>query len=176
MNTGPSGRGDAALLIVIMGVTASGKSTVAGALAQATGWPVLEGDDFHPPENIARMKAGIALDNADRSGWIDAIGSAVRAAPHSAPVILACSALNEEVRSRLAKAAGRGCFWVLLDVPKSQLAERDCSGAKTISCRPRCWARSWMRWSRRSTRCASTARSRWRGYAARSAMRSAAEK
>ena len=124
MNTGPSGRGDAALLIVIMGVTASGKSTVASALAQATGWPVLEGDDFHPPENIARMKAGIALDNADRSGWIDAIGSAVRAAPHSAPVILACSALNEEVRSRLAKAAGRGCFWVLLDVPKSQLAER----------------------------------------------------
>ena len=124
MNTGPSDRGDAALLIVIMGVTASGKSTVASALAQATGWPVLEGDDFHPPENIARMKAGIALDNADRSGWIDAIGSAVRAAPQSAPVILACSALNEEVRSRLAKAAGRGCFWVLLDVPKSQLAAR----------------------------------------------------
>lgn len=124
MLTGTFLGADTDLLVVIMGVTASGKSTVSQALAESTGWPVLEGDDFHPRENIAKMKAGYWLDNTDRSGWIDAIGRAVLVAPQSGPVILACSALNAEVRSHLVEAAGRRCFWVLLNVPQGQLAER----------------------------------------------------
>ncbi|MGJ8560724.1 MAG: gluconokinase [Litorimonas sp.] len=87
-------------LIVIMGVSGCGKSTIGRALADKNGWPFLEGDRFHPAENIKKMASGIALTDQDRAGWIDNICEAVDG--HSAPVlVLACSALTPFVRTRL---------------------------------------------------------------------------
>ena len=56
--------------VVVMGVSGSGKSTLGAMLADALSVPFLEGDSFHPPENVARMAAGVALTDADREGWL----------------------------------------------------------------------------------------------------------
>ena len=88
--------------VVVMGVTGSGKSTIGTRLAAALACPYIEGDDKHPPENIARMRAGIALTDADREGWLDAIGrdiAVAAAAGHG--VVAACSALKRPYRDRL---------------------------------------------------------------------------
>ncbi|MBV8458336.1 MAG: gluconokinase, partial [Acetobacteraceae bacterium] len=60
------------LVAVVMGVSGSGKTTVAQALAARLGWPVLEGDEFPPPANVAKMRAGMPLDDADRWPWLEA--------------------------------------------------------------------------------------------------------
>lgn len=87
-------------LIVIMGVSGCGKSTVGRALAQHNNWPYLEGDDFHPDENIQKMSSGTPLTDPDRASWVEAICEAVDA--QTAPVlVLACSALTPFVRNRL---------------------------------------------------------------------------
>src|SRR4051794_41885353 len=64
-------------IIVVMGVSGSGKSTLASGLAEREGWPLLEGDTFHPPANIAKMQAGIPLTDEDRWPWLRAIAARV---------------------------------------------------------------------------------------------------
>jgi carbohydrate kinase (thermoresistant glucokinase family) len=85
-----------------MGVSGSGKTTVAAGIARQAGWILLEGDSFHPPANIAKMKAGIPLTDEDRWPWLQAIGARedeLRAAGQSA--IVACSALRRTYRDIL---------------------------------------------------------------------------
>jgi gluconokinase len=88
--------------LIVMGVSGSGKSTVGRLLAERLGWEFYDGDDFHPPENIAKMAAGIALDDNDRAPWLavlhDLIASCL--ARHALGV-LACSALKERYRQTL---------------------------------------------------------------------------
>lgn len=87
-------------LIVIMGVSGCGKSTIGRALADKHGWPFLEGDRFHPADNIEKMASGVALTDQDRAGWVNNIGESIDA--HAAPIlVLACSALTPFVRTRL---------------------------------------------------------------------------
>jgi carbohydrate kinase (thermoresistant glucokinase family) len=89
-------------VLVMMGVSGSGKTTVASAVAQRLGWDLLEGDKFHPPENVSKMAAGVALTDADRWPWLHAIASAIdkeRAAGNSA--VVACSALKRSYRDIL---------------------------------------------------------------------------
>ena len=62
-------------VLVVMGVSGSGKSTVAKPVAERLGWPFQEGDDLHPAANVAKMKAGIALDDTDRAPWLDAVAA-----------------------------------------------------------------------------------------------------
>lgn len=96
--------------IVVMGVTAAGKSTVMDALADALAWPCAEGDDFHPPSNVAKMRAGIPLDDDDRWPWLDAIAAWIgtqEAAGSSS--IVTCSALRRAYRDRLRR--GRPSVW-----------------------------------------------------------------
>jgi carbohydrate kinase (thermoresistant glucokinase family) len=93
------------VIVVIMGVSGSGKSTVGSALAAALGWPLVEADDLHPPANVAKMAAGIPLDDADRWPWLDRIVDALRCALQQQPdVVLACSALKQAYRDRLMRA------------------------------------------------------------------------
>jgi gluconokinase len=61
------------MILLVMGVTGSGKTTVGKLLAQRLGWLFLDADDFHPAENIAKMKRGIPLRDEDREPWLDAI-------------------------------------------------------------------------------------------------------
>lgn len=87
---------------VVMGVSGSGKSSVGRQLAQALQRPFIEGDAFHSAENIARMSAGIALSDADRAGWLSALGDEIhRARLLHGGYVLSCSALKRAYRDRL---------------------------------------------------------------------------
>ncbi|GAB4491884.1 MAG: gluconokinase [Anaerolineales bacterium] len=87
---------------VIMGVSGSGKTAVGQALAQKLGWDFFDADDFHPPKNIAKMAAGIPLDDSDRAPWLDALHDLISASLKAGrPGVLACSALKERYRQRL---------------------------------------------------------------------------
>ena len=85
--------------VVVMGVAGCGKSSLGGALAQASGLPLVEGDDFHSPASRDKMNRGIALTDADRDGWLATLGDALRRHPHGA--VLTCSALKRAYRDRL---------------------------------------------------------------------------
>jgi gluconokinase len=86
--------------IVVMGVSGSGKSTVGAALAQRLGVPFADADDFHPPANIAKMTAGVALDDDDRHPWLDAIGRWL-ADRCDGGGVMSCSALKRKYRDQL---------------------------------------------------------------------------
>jgi gluconokinase len=111
-------------VLVVMGVSGSGKSTVAKPLAERLGWPFQEGDDLHPAANVAKMKAGIPLDDADRAPWLGAIADwiAERLRAESGGVVT-CSALRRAYRDRL-RRAGEGVTFIYLDGSKAVIAER----------------------------------------------------
>jgi gluconokinase len=91
-----------ATVLVMMGVSGTGKTTVGEALARRLGWGFQEGDDFHPPANIAKMKAGRPLDDADRAPWlarVEAWIAAELAAGRSG--VITCSALKRTYRSAI---------------------------------------------------------------------------
>ncbi|HEY3408532.1 MAG TPA: gluconokinase [Propionicimonas sp.] len=110
--------------VVVMGVAGTGKSTIARALAERLGWPFGEGDDLHPAANVAKMAAGIPLDDADRWPWLDAISAwtAEQAAAGNSTIVT-CSALRRAYRDRLRAAAPDTVFVHLVGSP-ALLAER----------------------------------------------------
>jgi gluconokinase len=90
------------MIILLMGVTGSGKTTVGRLLAQQLSWQFVDGDEFHSAANIAKMRQGIALTDVDRKPWLEAIREAIlRWVAESKSVVLACSALKEKYRSPL---------------------------------------------------------------------------
>lgn len=89
---------------VVMGVAGCGKSTVGAALAARMGATYLDGDDLHPPANIARMSAGHPLTDADRAPWLDRVGQTLAQTPGTC--LIGCSALKRAYRNRIRKAAG----------------------------------------------------------------------
>lgn len=90
--------------IVVMGVSGCGKSTVGQALARRLGWRFADGDDFHPPANVEKMRAGIPLDDNDRAPWLARLNETMReAVARDEPLVLACSALRQRYRERLAE-------------------------------------------------------------------------
>jgi carbohydrate kinase (thermoresistant glucokinase family) len=107
--------------IVVMGPSGCGKSTLGAALAARLGVPFIEGDALHPPENLAKMAAGVPLDDADRAPFLDAVGAALAARPEGA--VASCSALRRTYRDRLRARAGRVAF-VLPLAPRAVLAAR----------------------------------------------------
>ncbi len=106
-----------------MGVSGCGKSTIGEKLARAIGAEFLEGDEFHPTENVAKMAGGTPLTDKDRSAWLDVIAAEVNSS--DAPVVtLACSALTPYVQSRLSEDIHRQLTWVWLSAPKEVIAMR----------------------------------------------------
>ncbi|HEX8893341.1 MAG TPA: gluconokinase [Terriglobales bacterium] len=90
------------MVIFLMGVTGSGKTTVGQALAESLHWQFIDADDFHPPSNVAKMRAGIPLDDADRAPWLAALRTHIVGWLNSeANVVLACSALKQAYRDEL---------------------------------------------------------------------------
>jgi gluconokinase len=93
------------VIVVLMGVCGSGKTTVGRELAAALSWQFVDADDFHPPANVAKMASGIPLTDADRGPWYDRIVvELTRRGRAGAGVVLACSALKQAYRDRLAES------------------------------------------------------------------------
>lgn len=108
--------------IVIMGVSACGKTAVGEPLAQRLHCPFIDGDVLHPQANIDKMKSGCPLDDADRAPWLDRV-AAWLAAHEKGGGIVACSALKRQYRNRLRRDAPDVIF-VLLDPPEAVLRRR----------------------------------------------------
>jgi gluconokinase len=86
------------MIVVLMGVSGSGKTTIGKLLAARLGCAFLDGDDFHSPENVARMAAGTPLSDADRRPWLERLNRELRASDN---VVMACSALKQAYRDIL---------------------------------------------------------------------------
>ncbi|MEW1864974.1 gluconokinase [Streptomyces sp. NBC_00669] len=114
-------------LIVVMGVSGSGKTTIGGMLAARLGVPYAEADDFHPAANIAKMAAGRPLDDADRAPWLDTIARWLADRGPRGGVV-SCSALRRRYRDRL-RAAAPGLLFAHLDGAPELVAAR--LGART---------------------------------------------
>jgi gluconokinase len=109
------------LRLVIMGVSGCGKSSVGVGLATELGLIYRDGDDLHPLENVAKMRAGVALNDADRWPWLDRVGWILKT---QAPVIVGCSALKRAYRDRIRAAAGGSVCFVHLAGSKDVIAGR----------------------------------------------------
>jgi gluconokinase len=107
--------------VVIMGVSGCGKSSVGAGLAARLGLNYRDGDDLHPPENVAKMRAGMPLTDADRWPWLDRVGQVLLA---EAPVIVGCSALKRAYRDRIRTAAGGPVTFVHLAGSQEVIAAR----------------------------------------------------
>jgi gluconokinase len=110
--------------IVVMGVSGSGKSTIGAALAQRLRVPFEDADDLHPPENVAKMASGQALDDDDRYPWLEAVGRWL--ADHADGGVIACSALKRKYRDQLRRHAPDVRF-LLLDGTLEVIARRQAS-------------------------------------------------
>jgi gluconokinase len=117
---------EATLIIVLMGVTGTGKTTVGHALAQATGWTFADADDFHPERNRAKMASGIPLDDDDRAPWLEALHSQILQWIQSGQsAILACSALKQSYRDVLSRSLAQSDVrFVWLDGPEALIHQR----------------------------------------------------
>jgi gluconokinase len=90
------------LVIVLMGVSGCGKSTVGGELSRLLGWPFRDADSFHPPANIEKMSRSVPLTDEDRWPWLDAIGGWIdERIARGEPGIVSCSALTRAYRARI---------------------------------------------------------------------------
>jgi len=114
------------MIVVVMGVAGSGKTTISRALARRLGGEFIEGDSFHPQSNIERMRSGQPLSDDDRSIWLTRLSREIarrKSAGGSAPTILSCSALKKSYRARL-READRGLRLIYLTASQDLLRER----------------------------------------------------
>jgi gluconokinase len=114
------------VILVLMGVTGSGKTTIGRKLAAAEHWVFAEGDDYHSEANKAKMHAGIPLTDADRAPWLATLHEVLLGWYRSGTSgVLACSALRQAYRDELSKGIpSTELRFVLLEVPKDVLQER----------------------------------------------------
>jgi gluconokinase len=90
------------MIVIVMGTTGSGKTTIGSLLAKRLGWEFVDADDFHPPANVEKMKHGIPLTDADREPWLRALhDKIVEWTAEKRNVVLACSALKQSYRDEL---------------------------------------------------------------------------
>lgn len=107
--------------IVVMGVSGAGKTTVGMALAESLGILFRDGDDLHSEANVAKMRAGIALNDEDRWSWLELVANSLR---RDAPVVIACSALKSCYRDLIRAGAGGDVTFVHLTGPRDIIAAR----------------------------------------------------
>ncbi len=113
-----------ALVVVVMGVSGSGKTTIGAALARRLVWPFQEGDDLHPPENVAKMRAGIPLSDEDRVPWLHAVAARIDEWRERGEAgIITCSALKRRYRDLIVGERPEVRL-VHLTAPPALIAER----------------------------------------------------
>jgi gluconokinase len=111
--------------IIVMGVSGSGKTSVAGALAKSLDLHFVEGDALHPASNVEKMSHGIPLTDEDRMPWLDLIGAEIAEAIQGGRgIVVSCSALKKIYRDRLRREAGGPLYFVFLEGSKALLLSR----------------------------------------------------
>lgn len=110
-----------ALHVVVMGVSGCGKSMIGNALAAELGLAMIEGDAFHPPANIEKMRQGQPLQDVDRAGWLERLGEELVLHPQGA--VLACSALKRAYRDVL-RSRSPGVKFIHLDLSRDEALRR----------------------------------------------------
>lgn len=116
---------DPVRLIVVMGVSGAGKSTVGEALARALGYPFIDADHLHTPEAIAKMRGGRPLEDADRWPWLRTVGEKMTEAAETAGgAVCACSALRRAYRDALRGGCREPVLFVLLHGDREVIAQR----------------------------------------------------
>ena len=111
------------MIVIVMGVTGSGKTTIGSLLAEQLGWRFADADDFHPPQNVEKMRRGIPLNDDDREPWLHRLHDAIKDwIAQGNNVVLACSALKHSYRREL--AVGPEVRFVYLKGSADQVAER----------------------------------------------------
>jgi gluconokinase len=114
-----------ARIIIVMGVSSSGKSTVGQSVARRLHAPFLDGDGYHPPANVEKMRAGIPLTDEDRWPWLERLAKALHEAAEPKGVAVgACSALRRAYRDHLTEKAGEPILFVHLAGSREVIAER----------------------------------------------------
>ncbi|WP_229258981.1 gluconokinase [Duganella flavida] len=109
---------------VVMGVSGCGKSTVGQALAAANGVPFVEGDQYHPPANVAKMSAGLPLDDNDRADWLLALQAQIKAARlRGEGLVISCSSLKRRYRDLL-RQGDPALRFAHLDGPQELISAR----------------------------------------------------
>ncbi|GFE68014.1 gluconokinase [Chroococcus sp. FPU101] len=108
------------MICILMGVSGSGKSTIGQLLSQKLGWPFYDGDDFHPRENIAKMRQGIPLTDEDRRSWLSTLRSLIE---QNQNAIIACSSLKESYRDYL-EGERTDIVWIYLKGSYEEILER----------------------------------------------------
>ena len=112
------------MIVIVMGVSGAGKSTIGAALARELGWRFIDADDHHPPGNVAKMSAGLPLTDADRAPWLESLNCVLR---REGNAVIACSALKQSYRDRLTAGISAPVFVFLkgdLEMIGSRLAQR----------------------------------------------------
>lgn len=102
-------------IIFIMGVSGSGKTTIGQLLAQELGLPFFDADDFHPMENVEKMKEGNPLNDEDRAPWLDNLNQLATEQLEQKGGIITCSALKEKYRIRLEDGLSESPKWIFLN-------------------------------------------------------------
>jgi len=112
------------MIIVVMGVSGSGKTTVGKALASALEIPFYDADDFHPQDNIVKMEQGIPLQDLDRESWLETLSKNLTQWEVATGAVLACSALKEMYRTALYSGVNNDMTWVYLYGRSELIKER----------------------------------------------------
>lgn len=116
------------MIIVVMGVSSCGKSTIGKLLAKHLSVPFIEGDEFHPEENVAKMSRGIPLTDNDRYPWLRSLSHELQFHQQNKGAVLACSALKENYRKILQEGLQQQIIWIYLegteDVIRQRMKER----------------------------------------------------
>ncbi|GAC35213.1 gluconokinase [Paraglaciecola polaris] len=112
------------MILIVCGVSGTGKSTIGNMLAEKLSLPFYDADDFHPQSNVQKMQNGTPLNDEDRQPWLETLSDKLASWENEGGAVLACSALKAAYRDTLASKCTSNIEWIILHGSKALLTER----------------------------------------------------